>query len=152
MCVISYRPGFATCHCRAAVAQVISNTNVPIDFTNNTFEQVVNFMTQVTGLSIYVDWKALDLIGVDREDEITLQLDDISVGTALQRILEQLGDEVDRPKYTIQDGILTISSDEAIRKRTLTIVYDIRDLLFDVPYFDNAPQLDLNSALQQSRP
>ena len=143
--------GFHDSEADRAVAQVLSSTSVPIDFANNSFEQVVGFIGNVTGLSIYVDWKALDLINVDREDEISLQLDDIPVDTALQRVLEQLGDEVDRPQYTIQDGILTISSDEAIRKRTLTVVYDIRDLLFEVPYFDNAPDLDLDSALSQSQ-
>jgi general secretion pathway protein D len=45
---------------------------------------------------------------------------------------------------------VTISSDEALRKHTLTIVYDIRDLLFEVPYFGNAPDLDLSTAFAQT--
>ena len=132
------------------VAQRLASTSVPIDFTANTFEQVLNFFEQVSGVTIYVDWKALNLIGVDREAEITLQLDEVSVSTALARVMEQLGEDEDlRPQYAIQDGMLTISSDEALRKRVEIVVYDIRDLLFEVPYFDNAPDLDLSSALGQ---
>jgi general secretion pathway protein D len=141
--------GFADTPENRAVDQRIHATDVPVDFTNNSLEQVLAFVEQVSGLKIYVDWKALDLIGVDREDEISLQLADVSVATALERVLEQLGDEVDRPQYAIQDGILTVSSDEALRRRKATVVYDIRDLLFEVPYYDNAPDLDLDSALSQ---
>ncbi|MEE8522353.1 MAG: hypothetical protein V3T72_00350, partial [Thermoanaerobaculia bacterium] len=83
------------------------------------------------------------------DDDVTLQLAEVSVATALDRILEQVGDDVERPQYAIQDGILTISSEDQLRKRTITVVYDIRDLLFEVPYFDNAPELDLDSALNQ---
>jgi general secretion pathway protein D len=87
---------------------------------------------------------------VNREDEVNLQLNDISAAVALDRILEQVGDELDRPQWAIQDGIVTISSDEALRKHTITIVYDIRDLLFEVPYFGNAPDLDLSTAFNQT--
>ena len=126
----------------------LTTTSVPIDFQNNTFEQVVNYLSNVTGVKIYVDWKALDLIGISRDEEVNLQLDEVPADTALDRILEQVGGGFDKPEWAVDQGILTISSDEAPRKRVVTIVYDIRDLLFEVPYFDNAPKLDLDTALE----
>ena len=50
--------------------------------------------------------------------------------------------------WTVEDGVIVVSSAEQLRKKTLTIVYDIRDLLFEVPYFDNAPDFNLGAALQ----
>ena len=141
--------GFGNSPANRQVAQVLSRTRIPVDFHANAFDDVVGFLSQVTGLNIYVDWKALDFIGIEPADEITLQLVDVSVVTVLDRVLEQVGDGVDRPQWSVQDGILTISSDERLRKHTVTIVYDIRDLLFEVPYFGNAPELDLSSALNQ---
>lgn len=131
------------------VFQIISDTQVPIDFSGNSFEQVINYFTQVTGLNIYVDWRALETIGIDPEDDVTLQLNDVPVKTAIDRVMEQVGDDIDRPEWTVQDGMLMVSSRSALSQRTATIVYDIRDLLFEVPYFDNAPSLDLDSALNQ---
>jgi uncharacterized membrane protein YgcG len=131
------------------VAQKMTDTTLPIDFSGNTFEQTLAFLEQVSGLDIYVDWKALEFAGIDRGDEISLQLNDVNIETALSRVLDQVGDDIDRPQWDIQDGILVVSSEEQLRKRTLTIVYDIRDLLFEVPYFDNAPELDLDTALNQ---
>src|SRR5690606_13451913 len=123
---------------------------IPVDISGSSVESTVAYLRQVTGVQIYPDWKALDLINVRPEDEVTVNLGAVPAEIALERILEQLGtSDYERPRYSIEDGILVISSDQALRKRTITIVYDIRDLLFQVPYFDNAPEFDLNAAIQQ---
>jgi general secretion pathway protein D len=142
--------GFRESAANRRVSQVLTQTRIPVDFEGNTFEQVTDYMARVTGENVYVDWKALDFIGVNRDDQVNLQLNDVSAAVALDRILEQVGDELDRPQWAIQDGIVTISSDEALRQHTVSIVYDIRDLLFEVPYFGNAPEVDLSKALNQA--
>ncbi|MDA0297047.1 MAG: hypothetical protein O3A31_13895, partial [Planctomycetota bacterium] len=123
---------------------------VAVNFKNNSLDQVFAYMKNVTGLEIYPDWKALDLIGIRPDTEVDLELGQISTDAALKRILEQVGDDLDRPEFAVEDGVVVISSDEALRKKTVTIVYDIRDLLFEVPYFDNAPEFDLSSSLSSS--
>lgn len=143
--------GFQEPAVNRAVWQKLQETSVPVDFNNNTFDQVNTFLEQVTGLTIYVDWKALNNVGIDKDTEVSLKLQNVNAATAIQRILEQLGEGDQRPQYDVQDGILTISSDEAMRKRVVLLVYDIRDLLFQVPVFDNAPAIDLNNALNQSQ-
>ncbi len=143
--------GFQESESDRMVRQRMAQTRVPIDFNNNSLEQVVAFIEQVTGLDIYVDYRALNNSGIDRADEVTLKLQDVPMDTALSRVLEQLGEGADRPQWAIQDGILTVSSDQALRARTILLVYDIRDLLFQVPTFDNAPELDLESALNQAQ-
>jgi type II secretory pathway component GspD/PulD (secretin) len=129
---------------RASLSQAVS-----VDFTNNDLDQVVAYLRSTTGLQFYADWKALDFIGVEKEDQVNLKIGEVPAEVALQRILEQLGDESDRPQWAIEDGVVVISSNEALRKKVATIVYDIRDLLFEVPYFDNAPEFDLESAVNQ---
>jgi type II secretory pathway component GspD/PulD (secretin) len=130
-------------------AMVQLEKNVPVNFKNTALEDVIGYLEEVTGVEFYPDWKALDLIGIRQDTEVELDLGQISADAALQRILEQVGDDLDRPEFAVEDGVVVISSDEALRKKTVTIVYDIRDLLFEVPYFDNAPEFDLNSSLAQ---
>jgi hypothetical protein len=122
---------------------------VSVNFNNNQLDQVFSYMNQVSGVEFYPDWKALETIGVRPEDPITLTLDNVPAEVALKRVVEQLGDESDRPDYSVEDGVIVVSSSEQLRKKTITIVYDIRDLLFEVPYFDNAPDFNLSSALSQ---
>ncbi len=131
------------------VNAVLNQKTFPADFRGNTVEQITGYLAKLTRQNFYADWKALELIGVHRDDAVTLQLNDVSVATVLDRVMEQLGDEGDRPQWAVQDGIVTISSDEALRKHTVTVLYDIRDLLFEVPYFGNAPDHDLAVALAQ---
>jgi tetratricopeptide (TPR) repeat protein len=93
----SHEGGFRDSPADRAIAMRLQEATIPVDFTNNTFDQIVNFISQVTGEPIYVDWRALSLIGVDRDDEITLQLAELPVANALERILEQFGDDLDQP-------------------------------------------------------
>ncbi len=132
------------------VSQILGETRIPVDFQGNTVAQVLNFIEDVTDVTIYADWKALDFEGVRPNDPIDLQLGETTVASALERVLEQLGDGYSTPpQFAIQDGYVVVSSDEALRRNKVTVVYDIRDLLFEVPYFDNAPDFNVNAALNQ---
>ena len=139
-----YRESAVNRQAMAAMQKAVS-----VNFNNNQLDQVFSYMNQVSGVEFYPDWKALETIGVRPEDPITLTLDNVPAEVALKRVVEQLGDESDRPDYSVEDGVVVVSSSEQLRKKTITIVYDIRDLLFEVPYFDNAPDFNLSSALSQ---
>jgi hypothetical protein len=58
------------------VRQQLTDTKIPIDFNANTFEQVVEYLKQVTGLKFYVDWKALNIDGVDGHLGAEVEVDD----------------------------------------------------------------------------
>jgi Flp pilus assembly secretin CpaC/uncharacterized membrane protein YgcG len=144
--------GFVDTEANRQVLGTLRTTNVPVNFDGNSFDSVLTYLETVSGLDIYVDWKSLDLdSGIDETEEVSLQLGDVPMELALERVLEQLGDEDTRPRWAIRDGILTVASDEALRKERVLAVYDIRDLTFEVPYFDNAPDFDLDSALDQGQ-
>jgi len=122
---------------------------IPIDIAGSTFGDVVAYLRQVTGVQIHADWRNLDLdSGIRPEDEVTISLGQVTGLQAITRILEQISQEPPA-QYTIEDGMLIISSEQALRKRTFLVVYDIRDLLFQVPYFDNAPEFDIEAAGEQ---
>jgi len=120
-----------------------------VNFNRNPFEQVVGYLRQVTGLDFYVDWKSLEDLSVRPEDEITLEMPSITGAQALRRVLEQLGDDSNAPDYSVEDGQVVISTRSALNRRVVTVVYDIRDLIFEIPYFDNAPDFNLNQGIQQ---
>ena len=124
---------------------------VSVNFNSNQLDQVFSYMNQVSGVEFYHDWKALEGMGIRPEDTVTLVLDNVPAEVAMKRVMEQLGGENERPDYAVEDGVVVISSPDQLRKKTLTIVYDIRDLLFEVPYFDNAPDFNLGAALSQGQ-
>jgi hypothetical protein len=98
-----------------AVGRLIEDAKVPVYFTDNTLQEIVSFFTQVTGVPFFADWKSLETIGVRPESTVSLEIEEAAIGTALDRVLEQLGDEVDRPRYVVSGGTVVITTDAAAR-------------------------------------
>jgi len=154
---ISFRRGEPTAYAdspenRRVLAQ-LESTRIPAQFANNPLENVVTFLEGVTQIDMDADWDALETIGVERGDPVNLSLSSAPVSTVLDRVLAKVsgGDFGDAASWAIQDGVVIISSDEALRRQTELVIYDIRDLLIEVPDYDNAPDFDLQSVLQSGQ-
>jgi len=142
--------GFLDNEANRRVAMALETELPSVEFDNNSLAQVVQFLQTVTSVNIQPDWKNLSFIGVEPDDRVTMAMRDVPVHTVLDHVLGQLGgDNISTPRYAIQDGLVVISSEEAIRQHVVTLVYDIRDLLFEVPYFDDAPLNDLEDVLNK---
>ncbi|MBX3354316.1 MAG: hypothetical protein KF724_01305 [Phycisphaeraceae bacterium] len=121
-----------------------------VDFNRIPFDQVVAYLRQVTGLDFYVDWRSLENEGVRKDDEIDdIEFPRITGNEVLRRVLEQLGGGSSQVEYAVEDGQVVISTKAQLNRRTVTVVYDIRDLIFEIPYFDNAPDFNLNQSITQ---
>lgn len=116
-----------------------------------TLEQAVTFVETVAEMNIDIDWASLEEIGVDRSTPVSLNLSQVPMRTVLDRLLDKASpDRLSRASWAVNDGILQIASDESLRKNTVLAIYDIRDLLIEIPDYDNAPEFDLSQVLQQS--
>ncbi len=147
---ISFRRGstleFAESEANRAVLTQLRETRMPVDFDDNSFEDVLAFIGATANLDIDTDWESLADIGVDPDTPITLRLNNVTLEVLLDRVLAKASDPVLPASWAVQDGILTISSDDVLRQNTILEIYDVRDLLFEVPDFDNAPQFNIQSS------
>ena len=149
---ITFRRGdimeFAESEANRAVLADMRETRMPIEFNDNAFEDVVAFIGTTTGIDIDVDWESLADIGVDPDSPVDLTLNNVQINVLLDRVLSKVSDPTLPAGWAVQDGILTIASEDVLRLNTILETYDIRDLIFVVPDFDNAPDFDLQSAVQ----
>ena len=149
---ISFRRGdileYAESEANRSVLAKMRDTKMPVEFNDNAFEDVVGFIGSTTGIDIDVDWESLADIGVDPDTPVNLKLNSVQIDVLLDRVLGKVSDPTLPAGWAIQDGILSIASDEVLRLNTVLETYDIRDLIFIVPDFDNAPEFDLQSAVQ----
>jgi general secretion pathway protein D len=152
---ISYRRGepmgmAETEENRSALA-LIEKKRIPVNFTDTPLSSVVTFLNAVTQLNFDVDWEKLSEAGIDRETQVSLNLSNVPVRIVLERVLEKVsGNGGAGAWYAINDGVVKISSREDINKRKSLQIYDIRDLLIEVPDYANAPEFDLQSVLQST--
>ncbi len=133
------------------VYTALARQRANVDFHGTPLGDVINWIGQVANVNVDVDWKALEQNFIDRNMPINLRLNDqVDLRVVLERTLAQLGtDAATRPQYAVQDGILTISTKEQLAASPIVHVYDIGDLLVDVPHFDNATSFDLESKIEK---
>ncbi len=129
----------------------IESRKIPATFSDDRLEDVLAFIATVTNMNVDVDWDSLADIGIERDEPVDLQLSEVSARIVLERVLEKVSpDEFTKAGFAVQDGIVVVASDQDLRKRTFIVIYDVRDLLFDVPDFEEVPELDVSSVLNQS--
>jgi general secretion pathway protein D len=121
-----------------------------VRFNANALSDVIDFLQSVTGANIFVDWPALERASIARDAPVTARLRDIKFSKALELIFKSVeGDDEDHKLgYTIDEGVITISTKKELSKNTVTRKYDINDLLFVAPDYNNAPSLSLQNAGQ----
>lgn len=132
------------------VLAVLETRRIPASFRDNTLEDVLTYIGAVTNLNMDVDWDSLAQIGIDRDKEITLELREIPARVVLERILEKAQpDAFSKAGWAVNDGVLIVASHDMLKRNKFIVIYDIRDLLFQIPDYEEAPQLDLDQLLNQ---
>ena len=98
------------------------------------FEDALNFLENLTGITFYVDWQRLEFAGVDRGTPLTLQLRDVSARKALTLVLDGVS-PLEPLTFYADGGVLHITTQEHADSQLVIRVYDVRDLLHVVPDF-----------------
>ncbi len=137
---------------RATLARLMRPISTELE--NARLEDIVNFVGDFTGADIDAKW-ADDRsgIGLDPDFEVTISVNNVESLTFLERVLEK-AEALDFVENTWQlgnDGVLEIGPKEVLNRHRTLVVYDINDLLFQIPNFGNVPQLDLDSILDQGQ-
>ncbi len=134
-------------------AQAALRKLVNLDGDSLSLDQVISFIRDSTGANIAVNWPALELVGIDQDSLVSISLSGIPAEQLLRLVLDQVSADAfddDKAGFTISEGVIKISTLADLKTETQTKVYDIRDLLVQVPNFSNAPGFDLNDALQNT--
>lgn len=118
-----------------------------ISAENQAFEKVINFLRDNHNVNIFVNWKALEAAAVDRNTPVSVNLRAVSFRKALTTILSEVGGGAANLGYTIDDGVITISTRDDLNsaKYQVVRVFDIRDMLVQPDNNVQVPSFDLNS-------
>ncbi len=114
-------------------------------FDGIALSDVVDFLRDVSGANIAVNWKTIEAAGVEKTAPVSVRLRDIKFAKALGTILSDVGGGNVKLGYTIDEGVITISTIDDLNKNTLINVYDIRDLLVVPPDFVAPPDFSVSS-------
>jgi hypothetical protein len=130
-------PRKPTCRCIGesgeTVAKIRHVLNQPLkstglEFTEEPLENVVNFLQHEYAVPIHVDIAALEDIGLTSDEPLSVNLQNISLRSALQLMLKQK-----QLTFIITNEVLTITTPEEAEDEPMTCVYDVQDLKFAAP-------------------
>jgi general secretion pathway protein D len=129
------------------VKRLLQRKQPQLEFDGIGFEKVVRFLREVSGVSIHVNWAALEIAGIQRTSEVNVNLTSVTLEKALEVILSDLSASTGglaSLDYIIDDGVVTISTKQKLSEPEWrsTEVYDIRDMIMPIRDFDS-PDLNL---------
>jgi len=125
-----------------------------LSFAEIDFKDVINFLRELSGANIYVNWNALKTASVEPTTKVSVDVSKITVKRALDLVLKDVGGSgttgaESELRYVNSGGILTISTKSDLAKEPIRRVYDVHDLLVPVPDFEG-PRIELKQATQAS--
>jgi hypothetical protein len=109
-----------------------------ISFDEMPLKPVLDFFRDVSGVNFHVNWRSLEASGISQKTPVTLKASNISVGRALDLVLDQINvgrDQLGRVYWVVDKGVVEIATGEVLNRKLITRVYDVRDLLIVVPNF-----------------
>jgi general secretion pathway protein D len=128
---------------------ILDNTRMPGNFAKNRLEDALAYVQKVSNVNMVVDWPALETAGITRDSTVEMNLADATAASVLDRVAEVVSpDAANRAAVAVKDGTVRFSTKKALDRDTTTFVYEIRDLMVDIPDFTNAPVFDLATVLK----
>ena len=97
-------------------------------FDNVPLSDVVDFLRDVTGANLVVQWKRLEQAGVARDTPVTLRVQDVALKDVLNLVLRE---EDAGLGYRVENGVIVIDVLNQPERPTkmVTRAYDVRELL-----------------------
>jgi general secretion pathway protein D len=118
-------------------------TPVSLHFRDTALVEVIDHLKRVAKINLHVDVTALAEAGVDPRTPVTIELqDDISLKSALQLILDELG-----LSYVIKDEVLKITTSEHKDSEVYVETYNVADLVIPIPNFLPSAHMGMQGAI-----
>jgi hypothetical protein len=126
------------------------NQRIPeTTFSEAPFEQVMDWLAELTQVNVIVRWQKLEDAGIPRDKPVTIKAKNLHLSQVLWMIMNEAGGSDVKLAYRATGNMIVLSTEEDLGQEMVVRVYDVSDLLVNVPTFTNAARLDPGQALNQ---
>ena len=120
-----------------------------IKFNGIPLQDAIDFVRDVSGANIHVNWRALELLNVTRQMPVTLQLSNVTTRRVLRSLLDETGSG-EMLTFYIDEGVIEVTTVEISDQKLITKVYPVEDLVMTIPDFGDAPTFNLQNQTNQT--
>jgi uncharacterized membrane protein YgcG len=126
-------------------SRVLNQVQPEMKFTNVTLAEALDYIRDVSGVNMHVDWKTLETVNVTKDTMVNVRVRSVSLRKALSLVLSEAG-EGHLLTFYVDDNVLEVTTREFADKQLITKVYPVEDLITDIPDFTAADEnLNLGS-------
>ena len=131
---------------RKALERLNADVN-ELSVDHQPLEKVLQYLSETQHVNIFTNWTALSAAGIDKSTQLSVNLHDVPLRKALTTVLSEVGGATNPLSYTIDDGVVTISTKDELNSERYRVVrvYDIRDMLAQPDQNITPPQFDLQN-------
>ncbi len=128
---------------------------VAVEFNETRLEDAMKYIADITQADIEVLWQnERNTTGLDKETPITLKVDRTTALALIEKVLETATDDATgtggNSWQLSSGGTLQVGPKERLNKFKRIEIYNVQDLLLEVPDYTEAPEFDLQSVLQST--
>lgn len=127
-------------------AQALENVVRSVDFDRTPARDALEWLSRSAGFNLVISWRAMEAEGIDPDQPITLRLRSARAETVLRLIANELAGPQGMIMHIDRHYVRLMTREQANAKSVIR-VYPVGDLLFEIPSFDDAPELSLDDAL-----
>lgn len=125
-----------------------------VEFTEKRLEDVLTFIKESTNADIepyWVDDRHAE--GLDKDKVISVKVENATILSLIEKVLDRAAPETggEATWQMSESGTLQCGPRARLNKHRRIEIYDINDLLMEVPDYREVPQIDLQQALQASQ-
>ncbi|HEX8322392.1 MAG TPA: hypothetical protein VF595_00640 [Tepidisphaeraceae bacterium] len=127
-----------------APAPTWSRRSPELNFDQIALVDAMDYFRDATAANLVVDWKALQEVGLSRETPVTIRLRGVTIRVALTKTLEAAAPGL--LAFYVDTNVIHVTTRLVADSRLVTRVYDVADLLLDIPDFTDVPQFSLQQS------
>jgi hypothetical protein len=98
-------------------AEALERALPEINFNSIATGDALEFLKDITKLSIEVNWDALEKAGIKRDTPVTLRIRNLPVNEALRLLLDEISNGGEPLNYVVDGNKVLISTDKDLRKK-----------------------------------
>jgi hypothetical protein len=113
-----------------------------VRFDNISVDDALNFLRDVSGANIHVNWRAMEAAGITRDTTINLRLRSVSLRKILGLVLSEAA-HGNLLSYYIDENVIEVTTRELADQTMILRIYPVDDLIMEVPDFDQPPNFQI---------
>lgn len=136
---------------RARRKQIAANMNatLPSVQLDTGLREAIQWWSVSSGVPVVINWNAMENDGVFPEADVQVDLSTVPAAQALSVILRTGAPDFEFV-WEVEPGYIQVFTKEEANRMPVVGVFDVSDLLVEIPNFDDAPEFDLSDALESS--